>query len=407
MAAPAAAAASGLPTDPDGTLQAFYDTMIPGSKVPGLKTELGHAIHPKAIAGVDPEPGAVYTDALLLGKNPKLGFELLAPAFLAELETRALAQGAIADGALFLSLDYEHRQAVCVGGLAFSNPTRLVWEAAAAVAFTAFCAAATIVNADGRPGRPNRAAGYRGHGPSGNRASRLPGLLVRPPPRPGPDARTGPCRDASASTSASSARGSAARSPPGGWRSSTARPARSRASSSSSAGFARATRTSASRWTSTTSPTPTRSPGPGRAGRDREPRRRRVEPVPRRVAAGSARDLRAHRRPAATTAPAGGCGRSRVSRAVARPLLRARRAGLRVAPTTWDMVSKSGGVWAAMLREAGHTCDRVPLAISPERCVNAKWCYTGCIFGAKNSLITNYLASARARRAWRCARWSR
>jgi choline dehydrogenase-like flavoprotein len=71
--------------------------------------------------------------------------------------------------------------------------------------------------------------------------------------------------------------------------------------------------------------------------------------------------------------------------------------GLRVAPTTWDRVSKSGGVWAAMLREAGHTCDRVPLAISPERCVNAKWCYTGCIFGAKNSLITNYLGSAERR----------
>ena len=45
-------------------------------------------------------------------------------------------------------------------------------------------------------------------------------------------------------------------------------------------------------------------------------------------------------------------------------------------------------------RAAGHTCDRVPLAIRPERCVNAKWCHTGCIFGAKNSLITNYLASA-------------
>jgi enediyne biosynthesis protein E9 len=68
--------------------------------------------------------------------------------------------------------------------------------------------------------------------------------------------------------------------------------------------------------------------------------------------------------------------------------------GLRVVPTTWDRVSKSGGIWAAMLREAGHSCDRVPLAISPERCVNAKWCYTGCVFGAKNSLITNYLPSA-------------
>ncbi|MGH2964690.1 MAG: DUF5987 family protein [Solirubrobacterales bacterium] len=162
MATPAAARASGPPADPDGTLQAFYDTLIPGVKVPGLKTELRHPIHPHAIIGADPEHGAVYTDALQLGKNPKLGFELLAPAFLSELESRALAQGAVADGALFLSLDYDHRQAVCMGGLAFSNPTRVVWEAAAAVAFTAFCAAATIRNADGRPGaKRNRAAGYR------------------------------------------------------------------------------------------------------------------------------------------------------------------------------------------------------------------------------------------------------
>jgi choline dehydrogenase-like flavoprotein len=60
----------------------------------------------------------------------------------------------------------------------------------------------------------------------------------------------------------------------------------------------------------------------------------------------------------------------------------------------WDQVSKSGGVWAATLAAAGHTCDRVPLAIDPDRCVNAKWCHTGCIFGAKNTVNTNYLASA-------------
>jgi enediyne biosynthesis protein E9 len=68
--------------------------------------------------------------------------------------------------------------------------------------------------------------------------------------------------------------------------------------------------------------------------------------------------------------------------------------GLRVRQPTWDQVSKSGGLWAATLAAAGHTCDRVPLAISAKRCVNAKWCHTGCIFGAKNSLITNYLPSA-------------
>jgi enediyne biosynthesis protein E9 len=85
---------------------------------------------------------------------------------------------------------------------------------------------------------------------------------------------------------------------------------------------------------------------------------------------------------------------TQISRAALNPYYARAEQGLRVAPTTWDRVSKSGGIWAAILREAGYTCDRVPLAISPERCVNAKWCYTGCIFGAKNSLITNYLASA-------------
>jgi choline dehydrogenase-like flavoprotein len=68
--------------------------------------------------------------------------------------------------------------------------------------------------------------------------------------------------------------------------------------------------------------------------------------------------------------------------------------GLRVRQTRWDQVAYSGGLWAATLNASGHTCDRVPLAISHERCVNAKWCHTGCIFGAKNSLITNYLPSA-------------
>ncbi|HEY5188648.1 MAG TPA: GMC family oxidoreductase [Solirubrobacteraceae bacterium] len=68
--------------------------------------------------------------------------------------------------------------------------------------------------------------------------------------------------------------------------------------------------------------------------------------------------------------------------------------GLRVQRPSWAEVSKSGGLWAATLASAGYTCDRVPLAISRERCVNAKWCHTGCIFGAKNSLITNYLGAA-------------
>jgi choline dehydrogenase-like flavoprotein len=69
-------------------------------------------------------------------------------------------------------------------------------------------------------------------------------------------------------------------------------------------------------------------------------------------------------------------------------------AALRVRQPSWDEVSKSGGLWAATLDAAGHTADRVPVAIDLERCVDAKWCHTGCIFGAKNTVATNYLASA-------------
>ena len=83
-----------------------------------------------------------------------------------------------------------------------------------------------------------------------------------------------------------------------------------------------------------------------------------------------------------------------ISRSSLDPYYARAELGLRVRRPTWDEVSKSGGLWAATLSDAGYTCDRVPLAISEERCVNAKWCHTGCIFGAKNSLITNYLWAA-------------
>jgi choline dehydrogenase-like flavoprotein len=83
-----------------------------------------------------------------------------------------------------------------------------------------------------------------------------------------------------------------------------------------------------------------------------------------------------------------------ISRRALDPFYARAEAGLRVSRPSWDQVSKSGGLWAATLNAAGHTCDRVPLAIDPGRCVNAKWCHTGCIFGAKNTVNTNYLASA-------------
>src|SRR3954465_2851391 len=85
-----------------------------------------------------------------------------------------------------------------------------------------------------------------------------------------------------------------------------------------------------------------------------------------------------------------------ISRKTLDPYYARAEAGLRVRRPTWNQVSKSGGLWAATLNAAGYTCDRVPLGIGPPPCVDAKWCHTGCIFGAKNTLNTNYLASAEA-----------
>jgi enediyne biosynthesis protein E9 len=85
-----------------------------------------------------------------------------------------------------------------------------------------------------------------------------------------------------------------------------------------------------------------------------------------------------------------------ISRAALNPYYARAERALRVRRPSWNEVSKSGGLWAATLHAAGHTCDRVPLAIDFGRCVDAKWCHTGCIFGAKNTVNTNYLAAAQA-----------
>lgn len=150
------------PGPADATLQAFADTMIPGR--PATRTDLGHEIHPRAIAGVDGEPGAVEADALALYHHDKIGFDAIAGAFLADLERRALAHGGP-----FLGLGFEQRVATCVAGLDFSNPSRVLWEAAAAVPFTAFCAAALIPDATDRRASGLRVMGLPGTAPRGYR----------------------------------------------------------------------------------------------------------------------------------------------------------------------------------------------------------------------------------------------
>jgi hypothetical protein len=146
----------------DATMQAFADTIIPGRKA--AKTDLGDEIHPDAIAGVDSEPGAVEADALRLYHHPLTGFDALQPAFLAELNSRSLQQGGP-----FLDLGFEDRTAVVIQALSFENDDRVLYEAAAAVPFTAFCAAAIHPVGTSKNSSGYRVMGYPGAAPQGYR----------------------------------------------------------------------------------------------------------------------------------------------------------------------------------------------------------------------------------------------
>lgn len=157
-ASPAYAAVS----NDDATLQAFADTIIPGRKTE--RTDLGDEIHPDAIAGVDAEPGAVEADVLRLYHHPLTGFDAIEPVFLAELSTRSLQEGGP-----FLGLDFDQRTAVLIEALSFDNPDRVLFEAAAAVPFTAFCAAAVHEVGTSESASGYRVMGYPGAAPQGYR----------------------------------------------------------------------------------------------------------------------------------------------------------------------------------------------------------------------------------------------
>ena len=382
-AQPAGAAAPSLP---DATLQAFADTIIPGRKA--TRTDLGHEIHPQAIAGVDPLPGAVEADALTLYHDPLTGFDALEPAFLAELSARSLVEGGV-----FLTLPFDRRVRVVTAGLSFENPARVVWEAAAAVPFTAFCAAAEVPNATAAKASGYRVMGLPGIAPNGYRSFSYGKRLSRE------RTKKGYLRGAASD-------GRARRRPDRGF------------------GLRRLDH----------------GLPPGRAlprgGRrpevDRGARARRRHKhtdfrqsmdidhlsdvyeliqgqgaqivAANAVGGGSNLYLAASLRAPTETferrdrRPGDGPERRMWPAAISRksldPYYLRAELGLRVNQPGWDRISKSGGLWAATLKAAGHTCDRVPVAINPNRCVDAKWCHTGCIFGAKNSLITNYLPSA-------------
>jgi len=156
----AAAPATAAPTLTDGTLQAFADTLIPGRRA--TLTDLGNEIHPKAIAGAHPEPGAVEADTLLLYHHPLIGFDAVEAAFLADLEARSLLRLG-----QFIDLPFEKRVAVCVDGLSASNPTAQVWQLAAAVPFAAFLCTATQQNATIDQSSGLQVMGFPGIAPNG------------------------------------------------------------------------------------------------------------------------------------------------------------------------------------------------------------------------------------------------
>ena len=152
QALPLARSAPALAADPsytDALLQAYADTLIPGRKV--AVTESGKPVHPQAILGADPRPGAVECDSLAIYHDPRIGFDALAPPFLADLALNARGD--------FLSQDLAARTATCVRGLDFGNPLRVLWEAAAAVPFLAIAATKTGTSMMGYPGAAPH--GYR------------------------------------------------------------------------------------------------------------------------------------------------------------------------------------------------------------------------------------------------------
>ena len=69
---------------------------------------------------------------------------------------------------------------------------------------------------------------------------------------------------------------------------------------------------------------------------------------------------------------------------------------LPVAQQTWDDVPYPGGLFAAACHNAGHTCNPVPVAVDLPTCTNCNWMLSGCRFGAKRSMLLNYLPAARA-----------
>lgn len=67
---------------------------------------------------------------------------------------------------------------------------------------------------------------------------------------------------------------------------------------------------------------------------------------------------------------------------------------LRVEQIKPELVPKSGLVFARMMKNLGYSCERARYAV--QHCMGSGFCVTGCIYGAKQSLLLNYLPQAGA-----------
>ncbi|MGB9736662.1 MAG: FAD-dependent oxidoreductase, partial [bacterium] len=67
---------------------------------------------------------------------------------------------------------------------------------------------------------------------------------------------------------------------------------------------------------------------------------------------------------------------------------------MQIRQVTWNEVSKTGGMFAKLLDNVGLTCDRARYPYV--NCRQCGYCEAGCIYGAKQSLMHNYIPQAQA-----------
>jgi hypothetical protein len=69
---------------------------------------------------------------------------------------------------------------------------------------------------------------------------------------------------------------------------------------------------------------------------------------------------------------------------------------LPITPFGWNDVTYAGGLFAAACDHAGRTCNPAPQAVDRATCTNCNFMLSGCRFGAKRSMLLNYLPAALA-----------